>query len=60
MFTADAALEDAAASPARRELTELIERAPKVAQRRPGDTVEEVPVELSAGCRSWWWRHCAR
>lgn len=45
MFSGGAALEDAAASRAKRELTELIQRAPKVAQLRRGDGVEEVPVE---------------
>ena len=45
MFSGGGALEDWAASRAKRELTELIERAPKVAQLRRGDTVEEVPVD---------------
>ena len=45
MFSGGAALEDWAASRAKRELTELIQRAPKVAQLRQGDTVEEVPVD---------------
>jgi len=45
MFTGGAALEDAAANRARRELSELIERAPKVAQLRRGDAVEEVPID---------------
>jgi heavy metal translocating P-type ATPase len=45
MFTGGGALEDWAASRAKRELTELIQRAPKVAQLRRGDTIEEVPVE---------------
>jgi heavy metal translocating P-type ATPase len=45
MFSGGGALEDWASSRARRELTELIERAPKVAQLRRGDTVVEVPVE---------------
>jgi cation transport ATPase len=45
MFSGGAALEDAAASRAKRELTELIQRAPKIAQVRRGDGVEEVPVE---------------
>jgi heavy metal translocating P-type ATPase len=50
MFSGGGALEDWAASRAKRELTELIERAPKVAQLRRGDTVEEVPVdEVRAG-----------
>ena len=50
MFSGGGALEDWAASRAKRELTELIERAPKVAQLRRGDTVEEVPVdEVQAG-----------
>lgn len=45
MFSGGAALEDAAAGRAKRELTELIQRAPKVAQVRRRDGVEEVPVE---------------
>jgi heavy metal translocating P-type ATPase len=44
MFSGGAALEDVASTRARRELTALIERAPKVAQRRVGDTIEQVPV----------------
>jgi heavy metal translocating P-type ATPase len=46
MFSSGAALEDAASTRARRELTSLIQRAPKVAQRRVGDRIEQVPVEL--------------
>ncbi len=45
MFSGGGALEDWAASRAKRELTELIQRAPKVAQLRRGDTVQEVPVD---------------
>ncbi len=45
MFSGGGALEDWAASRAKRELTELIERAPKVAQLRRGDVVDEVPVD---------------
>ena len=45
MFSGGGALEDWASSRAKRELTELIQRAPKVAQLRRGDTVEEVPVD---------------
>jgi heavy metal translocating P-type ATPase len=45
MFSGGGALEDWAASRAKRELTELIQRAPKVAQLRRGDRVEEVPVD---------------
>jgi heavy metal translocating P-type ATPase len=45
MFSGGGALEDWATSRAKRELTELIQRAPKVAQLRRGDTVEEVPVD---------------
>lgn len=44
MFSGGAALESAASSRARRELTALIQRAPKVAQLRVGDRLEEVPV----------------
>ncbi len=45
MFSGGAALEDVASTRARHELSALIERAPKVAQLRIGDRLEEVPVE---------------
>ena len=45
MFSGGAALEDVASTRARRELTALIRRAPKVAQRRVGEHLEQVPVE---------------
>src|SRR6476646_2055224 len=45
MFSGGGALEDWASSRAKRELTELIRRAPKVAQLRRGEAVEEVPVD---------------
>ena len=45
MFTGGAALEEVASSRARRELTALLERAPKVAQLRRGDSFEAVPVD---------------
>ncbi len=45
MFSGGSALEDVASSRARRELTALVARAPKVAQRRRGEDVEAVPVE---------------
>jgi len=45
MFSGGAALEDIASTRARRELTALIQRAPKVAQRRVGERLEQVPVE---------------
>ena len=45
MFSGGAALEDMASTRARRELTALIQRAPKVAHRRVGDRIEQVPVE---------------
>jgi heavy metal translocating P-type ATPase len=45
MVSGGGALEDWASSRAKRELTELIQRAPKVAQLRRGDTLEEVPVD---------------
>ena len=44
MFSGGAALEDIASARARRELTALIQRAPKVAQLRVGDQLEQVPV----------------
>jgi cation transport ATPase len=50
MFSGGAALETIASRRARRELTLLAERAPKVAQLRAGDRLEEVPIEqLSIG-----------
>src|SRR5438067_2272328 len=45
MFTGGSALEDVAGTRARRELTSLIQRAPKLAQLREGDEVVAVPVE---------------
>jgi heavy metal translocating P-type ATPase len=45
MFSGGATLEQLASSRARRELTALIQRAPKVAQRRTAEGVEEVPIE---------------
>jgi len=44
MFSGGAALEAAAAQRARRELTRLVERAPRVAQLRIDATLREVPV----------------
>ena len=45
MFSGGAALEDMASTRARRELTALVQRAPKTARRRVGDHIEKVPVE---------------
>jgi heavy metal translocating P-type ATPase len=45
MFSGGAALEDMASTRARRELTALVQRAPKTARRRVGDRIEKVPVE---------------
>jgi heavy metal translocating P-type ATPase len=45
MFSGGAALEDVASTRAQRELTALVQRAPKVAQRRVADRLEEVAVE---------------
>ncbi len=45
MFSGGAALEEAASNRARRELTALVARAPKFAQRVAGDELEQVPVE---------------
>ncbi len=45
MLSGGNALEDYAAGRARRDLTALLERAPHVAQRRVGDTWEEVAVD---------------
>ena len=45
MFSGGAALEDLASSRARRELTALVQRAPKVARLRIGDRLRQVPVE---------------
>lgn len=50
MYSGGAALEAAASQHARRELTALVQRAPKVALLRAGDALQEVPVEqLEAG-----------
>ncbi len=48
MFTGGQTIEDVASSRARRELTALVQRAPKVAQLRVADRLEEVPVERVA------------
>ena len=45
MFTGGAALEAAASRRARRELTALVSRAPRVAQLRLDGEIREVPVE---------------
>jgi heavy metal translocating P-type ATPase len=45
MFSGGAALEAVASRRARRELTALVQRAPKVAQLRVGEALREVPVE---------------
>jgi heavy metal translocating P-type ATPase len=45
MFTGGSTLESLASARARRELTTLIQRAPKVAQRKRDGGLEEVPVE---------------
>jgi heavy metal translocating P-type ATPase len=45
MFSGGAALEAVASRRARRELTALVQRAPKVAQLRVGDALREVPAE---------------
>ncbi len=45
MLSGGNALEAAAGRRARRELTALLERAPRIAHRRSGDRLEEVPVE---------------
>ena len=50
MFSGGAALESAASHRARRELTRLVERAPRVAHLRRGDTLADAPVdEVAAG-----------
>ncbi|MGZ4231386.1 MAG: heavy metal translocating P-type ATPase [Solirubrobacteraceae bacterium] len=45
MYSGGAALESIASRRAQRDLTALIQRAPKVAQLRVGDQLEEVPVD---------------
>ncbi len=50
MFSGGSAIEDIASTRARRELTALVQRAPKVAQRRAAEGLEEVPVgEVEVG-----------
>ena len=48
MFTGGAALEAAASRRARRELTRLVERAPRIARLRSDDTLREVAVDVVA------------
>jgi heavy metal translocating P-type ATPase len=45
MFSGGAALEALASTRARKELTTLVQRAPKVARLRVGDSIDDVPVE---------------
>ncbi len=45
MFSGGASLEVIASRRARRELTALVQRAPRVAQLRAGERIEEVPIE---------------
>jgi heavy metal translocating P-type ATPase len=45
MYSGGASLEAIASSRARRELTALVQRAPRVAQLRVDDRLEQVPVE---------------
>ena len=45
MLAGGNALEEVAGRRARRELTKLVERAPRVAHRRRGTEIEQVPVE---------------
>ncbi|MGN6373320.1 MAG: heavy metal translocating P-type ATPase [Solirubrobacteraceae bacterium] len=45
MFTGGSTLEEIASSRARRELTALVQRAPRVAQRKLDGRIQEVPVE---------------
>ena len=45
MFTGGAALETVASRRARRELTQLVQRAPRVAQLRVAGGIDEVPVD---------------
>src|SRR5689334_18843013 len=50
MFSGGATLEDIASTRARRELTALVQRAPKVAYLRVGNRLEQVPVaQVQAG-----------
>ena len=53
MFSGGAALEDIASTRARRELTALIQRAPKVAQLRVGDRSSRCPSRRSRRATSW-------
>jgi cation transport ATPase len=48
MYSGGQSIESAAARRARRELTALVERAPKVAHIRRGETIAEVPVAAVA------------
>ncbi|WP_372790468.1 heavy metal translocating P-type ATPase [Paraconexibacter sp.] len=48
MFSGGAALEAAASTRARRELTQLVERAPHSAQLRVGGELREVPIDQVA------------
>jgi heavy metal translocating P-type ATPase len=48
MLAGGNALEDSAVGRARRELSSLVERAPRIAHRRRGDELVEVPVDAIA------------
>ena len=54
MLAGGNALEEYAAGRARRELTKLLERAPRVAHRRREGAVEEVPVDTLRARETWW------
>ena len=45
MFSGGQTLEEVAATRARRELTALVQRAPKFARRGRGDRIERVPID---------------
>ena len=50
MYAGGNMLEDFAVARAERDLRSLIDRAPKIAHRRIGSTIEDVPIEQS---RRW-------
>ncbi|MTW15718.1 heavy metal translocating P-type ATPase [Rhodoplanes serenus] len=48
MYTGGNVLEDIAVARAERDLRALVDRAPRIAHRRTGDVVEDVPIEAIA------------
>ena len=60
MYAGGQALEDYAVGRAERDLKALIDRAPRVAHRKRGDAIDDVPIDQIAVRRSFSWCAPAR